>query len=72
MKDGKYYAAAGTKDYRWLEAETVKNLGKENDVNEAYYKTLADEAIETIEKFGRFESFVDTSVPYNQLLPPFN
>ena len=72
MKDGKYYAAAGTKDYRWLEAETVKNLGKENDVNEAYYKTLADEAIETIEKFGRFESFVDISVPYNQLLPPFN
>ena len=71
MKDGKYYAAAGTKDYRWLEAETVKNLGKENDVNEAYYKTLADEAIETIEKFGRFDSFVDTSVPYNQLLPPF-
>lgn len=72
MKDGKYYAAAGTKDYRWLEAETVKNLGKEKDVNEAYYKTLADEAIETIEKFGSFSSFIDTDYPYNSLLPPFN
>lgn len=71
MKDGKYYAAAGTKGYRWLEAETVKNLGKEKDVNEAYYKTLADEAIKTIDKFDRFDSFVDTSCPYDQLLPPF-
>jgi hypothetical protein len=72
MKDGKYYAAAGTKGYRWLEAETVKNLGKGCDVNEAYYSALADEAIKTIEKFGSFESFVDTSVPYNELLPPFS
>ena len=72
MKDGKYYAAAGTKGYRWLEAETVKNLGKEKDVNEAYYKTLADEAIKAIDKFDSFKSFVDTSCPYDQLLPPFS
>lgn len=72
MKDGRYYAAAGTKGYRWLEAETVKNLGKEKDVNEAYYKTLAEEAIKTIDKFDSFKSFVDTSVTYDKLLPPFN
>lgn len=72
MKDGKYYAAAGTKGYRWLEAETVKNLGKEQEVNEAYYETLAEEAIKAIENFGSFELFVDTSVPYSELIPPFD
>ena len=29
-KDGKYYAATGSKGYRWMESEMVKELGKED------------------------------------------
>jgi hypothetical protein len=59
-KDGKYNAAAGTKGYRWLEAETVKNLGKEDDIDKGYYRALVDAAIGTINKHSRngFERFV--------------
>ena len=30
-QEGKYYAAVGTTGYRWLEAETVRDLYKEDD-----------------------------------------
>ena len=58
FKDGKYYAAAGTKGFRWLEAETVQKMGKEDDIDTSYYDKLADEAIETISKYGDFSKFV--------------
>ena len=54
----KYAAVTGTKDYRWLEAETVQNLHKENDIDKDYYRRLCDEAIATISQFGDFETFV--------------
>lgn len=59
-KDGniKYSAATGTKGYFWLEAETVKALGKEGDIDRSYYDKLVDEAVETISKYGDFEWFV--------------
>lgn len=56
-KDDKYYAAAGTKGYRWLEAEQVKTLGKEADIDESYYISLVDKAIKDIEQYGDFKSF---------------
>lgn len=56
-KDGKYYAATGSKGYRWLEAETVKLLNKEEDINKGYYDTLVNEAVEDISKYGDFEWF---------------
>jgi hypothetical protein len=56
-KDGKYYAATGTKGYRWLESEVVKNLGKENDIDRSYYDRLVDEAVAAISEFGDFEWF---------------
>ena len=57
-KDGKYYAATGTKGYRWLESETLKH----NDiwdmiVDESYYISLKDEAIKTISEYGDFTWF---------------
>jgi hypothetical protein len=58
-KDGKYYAATGSKGYRWLEAELVKELGKESDVDEKYYQELVDNAVADISKYGDFEWFVD-------------
>ena len=56
-KEGKYYAATGTKGYRWLEAEMVKQLNKENDIDLKYHRTLVDNAITTISKHGDFEWF---------------
>lgn len=57
-KDGKYYAATGSKGYRWLEAEMVKNLGLDSAIDRGYYNSLVDAAVEDISKFGDFEWFV--------------
>ena len=57
-KDGKYYAATGSKGYRWLEFEMVKTLGKEDDIDRSYYDKLVNEAVEDISEFGDFEWFV--------------
>lgn len=51
-------AVTGTKGYLWMESETVKKEGLENDIDISYYGRLCDEAIETIEKYGSFEEFV--------------
>lgn len=57
-KEGKYYAATGSKGYRWLEAEMVKMLNKEGDIDVTYYEKLADSAVDTISKFGDLVWFV--------------
>ena len=57
-KDGKYYAVGGSKGYRWLEAEVVKNLNKEAGIDKTFYKRLCDDAIDNISKYGDFEWFV--------------
>ena len=64
-KDGnvKYSAATGSKGYRWLESEMVKDLNKENDIDRSYYDNLANAAIETISAQGDFEWFVSDD-PY--------
>lgn len=56
-KDGKYYAVTGTKGYRWMEAEVVQELHKEDDIDQSYYMALVDAAVETISKYGDFEIF---------------
>lgn len=58
-KEGKYDAATGTKGYHWLEADYVKALGKEDDIDRQYFDNLVDEAVETVSKFGDFSSLVD-------------
>lgn len=64
-KDGnvKYDSVTGTKrpddtPYHWLEAEAVKLLGKENDIDKSYYRKLVDDAVEAISEYGDFERFV--------------
>ena len=57
-QNDKYYSVTGTKGYRWLEAETVKNLGKEKDIDDSYYKKLVDEAKANISKYGDVEQFI--------------
>lgn len=56
-KDDKYSAATGTKGYRWMEAEDIKNLGKEGDIDMSYYMNLANSAADHIREFGDFEWF---------------
>jgi energy-coupling factor transporter ATP-binding protein EcfA2 len=56
-KDGKYYAATGSKGYRWLESEMVKELHKENVIDKSFYTRLVDDAADTINQFGDFEMF---------------
>lgn len=58
----KFSAVGGTKEFRWLESETVKTLGKEDDIDREYYKRLVDRAVEDISKLGNFESFVSEGV----------
>lgn len=69
FKDGKYYSITGTKGYRWLEAEMVQKLGKQNDIDLEYHQHLVDEAIAEIERFGSFDRFVDLSKPYEVDIP---
>ena len=54
----KYDAVTGTKGYRWLEAEAVKLLGKEADIDKSYYINLANDAIDAISQYFDFDQFV--------------
>jgi hypothetical protein len=64
-KDGnvKYDSVTGTlkpdkTPYRWFEAEFVKKLGKEDDIDKSYYRKLVDDAVGAISQHGDFERFV--------------
>ena len=54
----KYDSATGASGYRWLEAEMVKELGREEDIDLRYFDRLADAAVKEISKYGDFEEFV--------------
>lgn len=69
-KDGKYYAATGTKGYRWLEADVVKSLGLQDSIDERYFQHLVNEAVDNISKYGDFEWFVSGD-PWQPLDPNF-
>ena len=58
VSDGKNYAASGSTGFRWLESETVKNLGIEDKVDKSFYNKLVDAAVDTISKYGDFEWFI--------------
>lgn len=58
-RDEKYSAITGTKGYRWLESEIVKQNGKEDDIDKSYYNKLVDDAVSTISEFGDIEWFIN-------------
>jgi hypothetical protein len=58
-KDDKFYAVTGTKDYRWMEAEVVKNLHQEDNIDMSYFRALVDDALAQIAKYGDPEAFLD-------------
>jgi hypothetical protein len=55
-KDGKYYAATGTKGYRWLESGMVKD--NQDIIDISYYAKLVDEAKDSINEYGDVEEFL--------------
>ena len=74
-KDGnvKYSAATGSKGFRWLESEMVKELKKEKDIDRQYYNKLVDDAIDTLAKYGDFEMFVsEDEYVFDADVPPFD
>lgn len=58
-KDGiKYDYVNGASGFRWLEAETVKDLDMRFTIAIAYYRGLVDDAIASISEFGDAEAFI--------------
>lgn len=55
--NGNYAYAAGSKDYRWLEAETVRQYHLEDNIDISYFENLKLDAIATISKFGDYNAF---------------
>jgi energy-coupling factor transporter ATP-binding protein EcfA2 len=58
VKDDKYYAVAGTKGYRWIDAEIAQTIS-DLKIDMSYFEKLKDEAVKTIEQFGSFEELVN-------------
>lgn len=69
-KDSKYYAASGTKGYRWKEAEIVKQFKLQDQIDISYYEELVNKAVETISKFTetpeQFGEFCELSLSEEQ------
>ena len=73
-KDGtkKYDAVTGTKGYRWLESETVKQLDLADKIDRNYYDEMVNAAVSDISEYGDFEWFVSED-PYtnDNDMPPW-
>ena len=66
-----YAAATGSKGFRWLESEMVRELGKENDIDRTYYNNLVDEAVKSLSSYGDFERFVTDEPFVSDNTPPW-
>lgn len=55
-KDEKFYAANGSKGYRWLDVETVKELNI--PVDYGYHNHLVEEAKKTLSEYGALDAFI--------------
>lgn len=56
--EGNQGAVAGTKDYKWLPALVVLELGLEDDIDISYFDAKVDEAKLHIAEFGDVEMFL--------------
>ena len=56
-KEGKYYAATGSKGYRWVESETIRNSYKDL-VDISFYRKLVDDAKDSINEYGDVNEFI--------------
>jgi Family of unknown function (DUF5906) len=56
-KDGMFHSATGAKGYFWKEADTVRQLGRDDQIDMKFYQNLVDDAVASISRFGDFEWF---------------
>lgn len=70
--NGGYAAVTGTKGYRWKESSYLRDNNKQDEVDMRYYQELADEAVDTINAYGDYSSFVDLGSKYISLNPCSN
>ena len=61
-EEGSFGAVNGTKDFRWLESEVVRSLGKEDDIDRSYYQRLVEQAEKDLSEFGDVDAFVNGGV----------
>ena len=68
-----YAAVTGTKGYRWMESEMVRQLDKQDGIDRSYYDAMVDAAIQDISGYGDFEWFVseDPYVKVEDDTPPW-
>ena len=59
----KYYAAANSTGYRWLESEMMSAPGNEENIDISFYRNLVDKMLEEIGKYGDPEWFTSDD-PY--------
>lgn len=68
----KYYAVNNTSGYRWLEAEQIEKLEKQDDIDMSYYENMAEKVRESFLNHADFDWFVSDQ-PYeidnNQIIP---
>lgn len=57
FNEDKYYAVAGTKGHKWIDAEIAKTMPNLK-IDMSYFEKLKDDAIKTIEQFGSYEELV--------------
>mgnify|MGYP000765349804 CR=1 FL=1 len=67
----KYAAATGSKGFRWLESEMVKQLDKQGDIDRGYYNNMVDEAIKSLSVYGDFERFAADEPYVSDNTPPW-
>ncbi len=66
-----YAAATGSKGFRWLESEMIRQLKKESDIDRSYYNNMVDEAVKAISKYGDFERFTADEPYISENTPPW-
>lgn len=66
-----YAAATGSKGFRWLESETVKQLDKQGDIDRGYYNNMVDEAVKSLSVYGDFERFAADEPYVSDNTPPW-
>ena len=57
-EEPRYSATTGSKGYRWMESELVKNLGLELMIDKTYYEKKALAAKKAISEYCKFEDFI--------------
>lgn len=66
-----YAAATGSKGFRWLESEMVKQLDKQSDIDRGYYNNMVDEAVKSLSVYGDFERFAADEPYVSDNTPPW-